>query len=107
MKITEQKRNELLQREEISALKEDFKTPSMVETKTELANLLKRDAEVIVVKKIKGRFGNKRFIIEAYAYDNKEVMKKIEPKIKEKKKEAADSEGTQQAKTEEKAEEKK
>lgn len=85
LKITQQKRNELLHREEIFAEKEDPKTPSMDESKAELGSLLKKDPELIAVNKIKGRFGSQTFVINAYAYDNKEIMDKIEPKKKEKK----------------------
>ena len=85
LKITHQKRNDLLQREEIYALKDDVKTPGMEDIRKEIASLLKKDSTSVAVKRIKGRFGSKQFIVEAYAYDNEEVMKKTEPKVKEKK----------------------
>lgn len=85
LKITQQKRNDLLYREEILALKESNSAPSMSDIKAELSGILKKDPELVAIKKIKGKFGSREFIIEASSYDNAEIMKKIEPKIKAKK----------------------
>ncbi len=88
LKITQQKRNELFKRDEIYAIKEDLKTPKIDETKAEIAGILKKDVGAIVVRRIKGRFGSRQFIVEAYAYDNADIMNKTEPKAKSKKADA-------------------
>jgi ribosomal protein S24E len=88
LKITQQKRNELLKRDEIYALKEDLKTPKIEETKAEIAGILKKDSGAIAVKRIKGRFGSRQFVVEAYAYDNQDIMNRTEPKAKAKKADA-------------------
>lgn len=102
IKIIQQKRNELLHRDEISALKEDVKTPQINEIKTEIAAVLKKDAGLVAIKRIKGRFGQKKFLVEAYAYDNQDIINKIEPKAKGKKEEKKEeaSQKTEQIKEE-------
>ena len=49
--INEQKRNELLKREEIKGFSPSFKTPNFDEIRTELASLVKKPAENVFVKK--------------------------------------------------------
>ena len=60
-------------------------TPSMASVKEELSGLLKKDKELIVVKKVKSKFGMQEAGITVYVYDSPEALKKFEPKKKEKK----------------------
>jgi ribosomal protein S24E len=92
IEITSQKRNELLQRVEVIALKDSEKAPSTEEIKNEIAQELKKEAPLVVVKKIKRRFGSKQFSVEVNVYDTEEAKNKVEPKKKEKK-QAQPSEG--------------
>jgi ribosomal protein S24E len=71
-------RNDLLRREEISAGVNSEITPKTEEVKNMLAEKLSKDAKLIVIKKIKGRFGSKDFLIEAYIYDNSKELKRFE-----------------------------
>lgn len=82
----EKKENKpLLEREEILAVSDDAVTPSMTSVNEQLSILLKKDKELIIVKKIESRFGTQKARITAYAYDSLESLKKFEPKKKEKK----------------------
>lgn len=82
----EKKENKpLLGREEIYAISQDKVTPSMASVKEELAGLLKKDKELIIVKKVESKFGVQEAEIKAYVYDSQEALKNFEPKKKEKK----------------------
>jgi ribosomal protein S24E len=85
IKIEKKENKLLLEREEIQAISQDKVTPSMASVKEELANLLKKDKELIVVKKVESKFGVQEARITAYVYDSPESLKKFEPKKKEKK----------------------
>ena len=76
----------LLGREEIQAVSDDQVTPSMVSIQEHLAKELKKEKELIVVKKVNPSFGKQKADILAYVYDSKELLNKFEPKKKEKKK---------------------
>ncbi len=86
MNILEKKKNLLLGREEMIFEVEQQKTPSFLEVESMLHDKLKVDKEVIVVKEIKGLFGNKKFRVRAFLYNSSQEKEKIEPKKKEKKK---------------------
>ncbi len=76
----------LLGREEIEAVSDDKVTPSISSIQEYLANELKKDKELIIVKKVYPSFGKQKADILAYIYDSKEMLNKFEPKKKENKK---------------------
>jgi ribosomal protein S24E len=83
----EKKENKpLLGREELHGISKDKITPSMESVKEELSSSLKKDKELIVVKKVESKFGVQEAKITVYVYDSLEALKKFEPKKKEKKK---------------------
>jgi len=57
----------------------------------ELANLLKADQKVIVIKHVYPKFGEGRSEVIAYVYKDEASMLKFEPKKKEKKTATADA----------------
>lgn len=85
MKIEKQEKKSLVEREEILAVAEEKVTPSKAKIQEELAVLIKKDKELIVVKHIYQKFGSNKSNVIAYAYDSAESLKKFEPKKKEKK----------------------
>ncbi len=86
LNITSKEEKPLLSRTEIMAdITFDSATPSKEKIKEKLATILKVDANLIVVKKVFNKFGEKRAGVSAFAYKNEKDMKTIEPKPKEKK----------------------
>lgn len=91
--ILEKKKNELLDREEITAIVRSTVTPSKDQVKKLLVSELKSDADLIVLRNIYSKFGEQEFKINAYVYTNKETLerlkteKKVKVKPKEEKKE--------------------
>jgi ribosomal protein S24E len=82
IKITSQKQNPLLKRKEITfeaEHKETRGTPSRLEVREELASKLKKDAELVYIKKIETRTGTMTAAGEATAYDSVEQAKLVEP----------------------------
>ncbi len=78
MKILTNKKNALLNRQEVIA-EEDGKTvPSKAQVREKLAALLNISTEQIVITKIESKYGSHKSVISANAYDNKENMKKNE-----------------------------
>jgi ribosomal protein S24E len=87
LNILEQQKNVLLHREELSAsLTFDAQTPSNADVTKAIADTVKKDAETVVVKRIKTHFGDRSAEVSAYVYYSKEKKAEIEPKKKEKKK---------------------
>lgn len=84
MNILDNKRNDLMKRNEISAVKEESKTPTMEEVQSEISALLKKDASLVAVKDIKGGFGVRKFTVKVNVYDSEEMKNRIEPKPKKK-----------------------
>jgi small subunit ribosomal protein S24e len=84
--IEKKEHKPLLGREEIKAISDDQVTPSMASIQEYLATELKKDKELIVVKKVYPSFGKQKADILVYVYDSKELLNKFEPKKKEKKK---------------------
>ncbi len=85
LKISHQKENALLQRNEVTAsVSFDKATPSNAEVAKALAAKLSATEDVIVVKKIDGGFGSTNATVTAYVYATKEQKAKIEPKVKAK-----------------------
>ena len=73
-KIISQIKNNSLNREEYVLDVSSDKNPS----KTDIAESLGKDAELTVVKKIKGSFGKNKFDVEAVVYNTKVDKDKIE-----------------------------
>jgi len=78
LKITIQKENPLLRRKEISGVIASDKNPSLEDAKTLLSEQLKSDKELIVIKKIKGKYGSNEFSLEAFIYNTKKDMEETE-----------------------------
>ncbi len=105
MNITNMQKNEkpLLARIEVTAdISYENVTPSKEELRTKLAENLKTDKELVVVKKINNRFGARDADATAYVYKTNEDLLRIEPKKKEKKGAEAKQEGAQEAPKEQK-----
>ncbi len=101
MEIIEKKEHTLLSRTEIIA-KDSYTgtTPSRNSIKDRLANTLKANKELLVIKHIYPNFGFSSAKIIAYLYSNKKDMERIEPKYAFKK-------GVSKKEEEKKTEEKK
>lgn len=86
VEILEDKKNELLKRQEVKLIFYSEKNPSFQEALKIISGEVKKPEENIAIKGIKGKFGRKSFLINAFVYDSKEEKERIEPKKKEKKK---------------------
>ncbi|HEA84233.1 MAG TPA: hypothetical protein ENI03_03015 [Thermodesulfobacterium geofontis] len=109
MEIIEKKEHLLLSRTEIIA-KDSYTgaTPSRGSIKERLANTLKANKELLLIKHIYPEFGFGTAKIIAYLYSDKKNMEKIEPEYAFKKgvsKEKAEEKKQDKPKTEEKKEE--
>ncbi|NMA44575.1 MAG: 30S ribosomal protein S24e [Candidatus Diapherotrites archaeon] len=82
LKITQNKKNELLKRAEIIAEGSAEKVPSRNEVREKIAALTNTQPETIVVIKIENKYGSKKLKILAHAYSDKASMKLIENKKK-------------------------
>ena len=81
-------KNVLLKRKEVEFAVHSDSNPGYGNAKKIIAEKLKADEKLVVVKAVRGKFGSNDFIIEAFVYDSEEAKKNIEPVKKEKKKEA-------------------
>jgi small subunit ribosomal protein S24e len=82
IKITSQEQNPLLKRKEVSfevKHKEAGGTPSRLEVRKELASKLKKDIELVYIRRIETRTGTMMAAGEAAAYDSIEQARLIEP----------------------------
>lgn len=90
MEVINKKHNQILSRTHVEVdLPFPAATPSMADVKKTVAHLTKSSEDVIVVKKIATKFGEKKALVTAYVYDSKEAMDMVEPKPKKKKEAAA------------------
>ncbi len=106
--IKDKKENDLLERTEILAIIKSEITPRMQDATKALAEYLRADAGLVIIRRMKGKFGRKEFEVEACIYESREAMQKIEPKPKVKKQEERpEQEGEKAPQAEKKAEEKK
>jgi ribosomal protein S24E len=83
VKITSKEYNPLLKRREVTFKvehKETGGTPHRFEVRKKLATLLKKDIELVYVKKIETKTGTMTAIGKANAYDSVEQAKMVEPK---------------------------
>lgn len=88
LELINQKEDKLLSRKEILfKLYFDKSTPNKEETKKLISETLKCDLDVLVLEKVKQRFGERSADVFAYLYKDKESLKKIEFKNKKLKKE--------------------
>ncbi len=86
LKILSRKEEPLLSRTIVeSEVSFDKATPSKSEIRNALAKSLGKDEKLIVVKGIYTGYGARKAKNTSYAYENEDVMKKIEPKPKENK----------------------
>lgn len=85
--ILNEKENPLLNRKEIEIIIDSNITPKIQEAEELISKKLSVPASNIKIKKIKGKFGLKEFIIVANIYSSIEDKNSIEPKSKKDKKE--------------------
>lgn len=107
LKITEQKENPLLSRTEIKAkLVYDLETPAKAALVKQLAQAMKTDADLMVIKHIYSSYGVREADLIVYLYENKEKLVEMEGEIEQKEEPKAE-ETAPEAKAEPKAEDKK
>ncbi len=82
LKIESKNNNKLHDRLETSFLisHEGNPTPTRVQVREELAKVLKKDKELIVIQLIRTCFGQGKSVGKAHVYNKKEVMLRNEPK---------------------------
>ena len=85
IKIIEEKENPLFKKKEIELSIEAEITPTNAGVLAFLSEKFSAPTENIVIKKIAGKFGSKKFIISANIYSSKEEKEATEVKIKPKK----------------------
>lgn len=73
-KILQQKKNPLLHREEIILEIKSEENPKFEDVK----DSLKKEKNLVVVKKIEGNFGRHSFNAQVFVYDSEEAKNKIE-----------------------------
>ena len=78
LKITQNKRNEVLKRSEIIAEVMQKEVPSKIEITKVLTAQLNTKPEIVIIKKIDSKYGQQKVIIDANVYDKEEEMNKIE-----------------------------
>ena len=91
IKIINQRENPLFNRKEAEIMIEASVAPKMSEAEAFIAKEFSTNSDNVKIRKIKGRFGSKNFIITANIYNSKEDKDKIEKKTKKDKKSAADN----------------
>jgi len=88
LKETKKSENPLFSRQEVELTAENQSTPKMSDVEKELSEKYSVPAENIKVKKIKGSFGSREFVITANIYLSKEEKDKTEKEKKKKEKTA-------------------
>jgi len=97
--INHKEDQKLLSRVEIAAgISFDKATPSNDQVRDEIAKKIGKDAKLVVVKNIYTKFGKKYADVLAYAYENEQILKKIEEKQKKKIEEKKEEAGAQENK---------
>ncbi|MBI2044589.1 hypothetical protein HYT23_00870 [Candidatus Pacearchaeota archaeon] len=89
LKIISQKENPLFKRKEVEAELTAEISPSREDLMSALARKLSSSADAVRIKKVKSKFGSKKFSISANVYQDKETKKSVE--IKKQKEEALDN----------------
>jgi len=85
MNIKSDLENQFFRRHEVVIELASPKTPTFAEMQVQVAEKMKADSSLVVVKSIKGGFGNSNFTVEAFVYSKAEDKAKFEPKVKVKK----------------------
>ena len=85
MKVVNDFENVLLKRKELRVVISNDKNPGVEVVRKKVAEKFGADESLVVVKKIKSRFGNSEFDVEVFVYKDNASKEKIEPKKKEKK----------------------
>ncbi|MBS7640833.1 MAG: 30S ribosomal protein S24e [Candidatus Bathyarchaeia archaeon] len=81
VKIMDTKRNDLLRRNEVFFIvSHNGPTPSRIEIREKLANLLRIDVDRVYIVRMKTMTGARNTKGEAHIYDSPEQAKAIEPK---------------------------
>ncbi len=78
VKIVSEKDNALFARKEVSFLVKSNSSPSNKEVLEMIVDKFKSEKDAIKIKRIKGNFGKKEFLVEANIYDSNEKMMKTE-----------------------------
>ena len=99
IKIINQRENPLFNRKEVEIMIETSVAPKISEAEAFVAKEFSSSTDNVKIRKIKGRFGSKNFIITTNMYNSKEDKDKIEKKSKKEKKTTAEN---KEAKPEEK-----
>jgi small subunit ribosomal protein S24e len=97
LKITSDRRNELLMRRELSfTLGYTGSTPSRSEVMGKVCAILNLDEKKVVLDSVKTRFGERKMLGIARVYDDEEMMMKTErPYLRERGKPKAAKEGSE------------
>lgn len=86
MKIENRQEEPLLARVKIVAeVAFDKTTPSYKELIPQIASSVKKEENLVVIRRIKNYFGARRAQVLAYAYNDENSKKMTEPRVKEKK----------------------
>lgn len=86
LKILDKKHEPLLSRTKITAsVSFDTATPSYKDLAPQLASAAKTQENLVVIRSMKNYFGARKADVTAYAYNDEDSRKLIEPKVKEKK----------------------
>ncbi len=80
--ILNQRENPIFKRKELELSIEAEITPKINETESMIAKEFSTEEGNVKIRKIKGKFGSKKFIITANIYHSKEEKDNIEPKSK-------------------------
>ena len=82
MMILNDFKNDLLSRRELKFMINETSNPSFASSSKIVADEFKSAEDVIVVKKIEGKFGTNEFVIDAYIYNAVKDKERIEQKKK-------------------------
>jgi ribosomal protein S24E len=81
----EQKNNGLLGRKELAGLLTSEANPGIENVKKMIAEEMKAELDLVVVRKLESKFGSNDFVFDALVYDSLNVKNMVEPKQKKKK----------------------
>ena len=76
MELKKQIRNDMFKRQEVSLVLEAEKNPGFDECRKLISEKFSKPEENVDVYGVKGSFGSKSFILEAYVYDSREDLLK-------------------------------
>jgi ribosomal protein S24E len=99
MEITNDIKNVLMKRQEVTFSLESTQNPNFIEMKQLISKETGKDEEVIDVYSIKGNFGKNSFVVKANIYENKEDLEKYKSMNRTKKERDAAKKAAQEAYT--------